>query len=416
MTKLPRISYLQETSPTGSPTVSQRLTWSLSRQILGRIMAEVTLGIGSSHSPMLSTPHEAFAGLADLDRGAPAGVRREGARERRVDRPRAPTRGDPRAPRGDAGGDPAAARRPRRRGARRGRRDRRRPERVVQPGQPAGALHLLGRDRREPAAAASRACRPLRRLSYWGLYGDGANRAFPVDAALGRHLVETLTRDFDFDVAHLRVQPRHGPFGHAWSFVHQRLMGDRVRAHRARPAEHVLPAEPADAEALLPARAGHPAGDRGLAGPPARGDRRLGRAQPLLRRRGAGPARPRPARQEGRRGAERAAGGASSNPATPRSATGSRRPARSSTWRCASWTTCRPTGPRPAPASGWPSRSGNRRQPMLSSEDNELLCRVGRGTPMGDLLRQYWMPVPALDASCRRPTARRRRCACSART
>ena len=31
-------------------------------------MAEVTLGIGSSHSPMLSTPHEAFAGLADLDR------------------------------------------------------------------------------------------------------------------------------------------------------------------------------------------------------------------------------------------------------------------------------------------------------------------------------------------------------------
>ena len=30
---------------------------------------------------------------------------------------------------------------------------------------------------------------------------------------------------------------------------------------------------------------------------------------------------------------------------------------------------------------------------MLSKEDNELLCRVGRGTPMGDLLRQYWIPV-----------------------
>jgi len=26
---------------------------------------------------------------------------------------------------------------------------------------------------------------------------------------------------------------------------------------------------------------------------------------------------------------------------------------------------------------------------MLSKEDNELLCRVGRGTPMGELLRQY---------------------------
>jgi phthalate 4,5-dioxygenase oxygenase subunit len=29
---------------------------------------------------------------------------------------------------------------------------------------------------------------------------------------------------------------------------------------------------------------------------------------------------------------------------------------------------------------------------MLSSEDNERLGRVGPGTPMGDLLRQYWMP------------------------
>jgi phenylpropionate dioxygenase-like ring-hydroxylating dioxygenase large terminal subunit len=29
---------------------------------------------------------------------------------------------------------------------------------------------------------------------------------------------------------------------------------------------------------------------------------------------------------------------------------------------------------------------------MLSKEDNELMCRVGRGTPMGDLLRHYWMP------------------------
>jgi phthalate 4,5-dioxygenase oxygenase subunit len=28
---------------------------------------------------------------------------------------------------------------------------------------------------------------------------------------------------------------------------------------------------------------------------------------------------------------------------------------------------------------------------MLGSEDNELLCRVGPGTPMGDLMRQYWI-------------------------
>jgi hypothetical protein len=30
---------------------------------------------------------------------------------------------------------------------------------------------------------------------------------------------------------------------------------------------------------------------------------------------------------------------------------------------------------------------------MLSHEDNELLCRVGRGTPMGNLMRQYWIPA-----------------------
>ena len=30
---------------------------------------------------------------------------------------------------------------------------------------------------------------------------------------------------------------------------------------------------------------------------------------------------------------------------------------------------------------------------MLSREDNELLCRVGRGTVTGDLIRQYWIPA-----------------------
>src|SRR5215207_7088847 len=29
---------------------------------------------------------------------------------------------------------------------------------------------------------------------------------------------------------------------------------------------------------------------------------------------------------------------------------------------------------------------------MLSREENELLCRVGPGTPMGELMRQYWVP------------------------
>ena len=30
---------------------------------------------------------------------------------------------------------------------------------------------------------------------------------------------------------------------------------------------------------------------------------------------------------------------------------------------------------------------------MLSAEKNRLLTQVGPGTPMGDLLRRYWMPI-----------------------
>jgi phthalate 4,5-dioxygenase oxygenase subunit len=30
---------------------------------------------------------------------------------------------------------------------------------------------------------------------------------------------------------------------------------------------------------------------------------------------------------------------------------------------------------------------------MLTQEENDLLCRVGAGTPMGELMRQYWLPI-----------------------
>ena len=32
---------------------------------------------------------------------------------------------------------------------------------------------------------------------------------------------------------------------------------------------------------------------------------------------------------------------------------------------------------------------------MLSQSDNELICRVGPGTPMGELMRRYWIPALA---------------------
>jgi phenylpropionate dioxygenase-like ring-hydroxylating dioxygenase large terminal subunit len=34
---------------------------------------------------------------------------------------------------------------------------------------------------------------------------------------------------------------------------------------------------------------------------------------------------------------------------------------------------------------------------VLSIEDNDTLCRVGKGTPMGELMRQYWIPALCSD-------------------
>jgi 3-O-methylgallate 3,4-dioxygenase len=190
-------------------------------------MGEITLGIGTSHSPMLSTPHEAFAGLADLDRARlpefDVKARESAAwigRELRAEVTRTRHEATQAAIRHLSGVLAEEA-----------------PDVVVVIGddqnewfspdnQP--ALCVYWGEVVENLPPPLESVPPLRRLSYWGLYGDGANRAFPVDAALGKHLIETLTREFEFDVAHVRVQPRHSPFGHAWSFVHQRLMGDRV--------------------------------------------------------------------------------------------------------------------------------------------------------------------------------------------
>jgi 5,5'-dehydrodivanillate O-demethylase oxygenase subunit len=41
---------------------------------------------------------------------------------------------------------------------------------------------------------------------------------------------------------------------------------------------------------------------------------------------------------------------------------------------------------------------------MLSAKDNEALTRVGRGTPMGELMRRYWQPVAAVAQLQERPT------------
>ena len=56
---------------------------------------------------------------------------------------------------------------------------------------------------------------------------------------------------------------------------------------------------------------------------------------------------------------------------------------------------------------------------MLSAKDNEALTRVGRGTPMGELLRRYWQPIAAvaeLDETRASPSASWARTWCCTRT
>ena len=186
-------------------------------------MADIVLGIGTSHSPMLSTPHEAFAGHRERDQQRVpefAALVRE--RAERVAPELAPAVTAARHAANQAALATLAA---------------------VLADAALDALVIIGDDQGEWFSVDSQPAlciywgeaveslpppvermAPSLRLGYWGYYGDGANRSYPVDAALGRHLIESLTRDHGFDVAHIRVQPRHAPFGHAWSFVHQRLM------------------------------------------------------------------------------------------------------------------------------------------------------------------------------------------------
>ena len=192
-------------------------------------MAQIVLGIGTSHSPVLSIDYAAFPDLAARDRGNPYVPDFDGlvkAKASWIARELAPavTRGRHDAAQAAIGrlgavlADVA-------------------PDVLVVIGddqnewfsensQP--ALCIYWGDSVENLPPPREKMHPVLRSGYWGFYGDGANRTFPVDSALARYLVETLTHTHHFDVAHVRVQPTHSPFGHAWNFVHQRLMGERV--------------------------------------------------------------------------------------------------------------------------------------------------------------------------------------------
>ena len=192
-------------------------------------MADIVLGVATSHSPVLSIDYEAFPGLAERDRGNPYVKDFDG-----LVREKASWIGEQLAPEvtriRHAAVQAAIAR----------------LASTVADVAP-DVLVVLGDDQNEWFSEQSQPAlciywgdsvdnlppprekmHPVLRSGYWGFYGDGANRTFPVDSVLARYLIETLTQQHHFDVAHVRVQPRHSPFGHAWNFVHQRILGERV--------------------------------------------------------------------------------------------------------------------------------------------------------------------------------------------
>ena len=131
----------------------------------------------------------------------------------------------------------------------------------------------------------------------------------PVDTDLGRHIIEYMIES-DFDMAHSRyIRPQSGgaiarryptlngestyvrvteerPFGlpHGWSFIVKRIMNNAAHAHRAHLPER-LSTQPAHTAAFLRIRPSTAKGHQRLGQRQAGGSHRLRRAEPLRGRR-----------------------------------------------------------------------------------------------------------------------------------
>jgi aromatic ring-opening dioxygenase catalytic subunit (LigB family) len=67
---------------------------------------------------------------------------------------------------------------------------------------------------------------PALQAGYSGWFGNGTNETLPIAGDLAKHTVQSLIQD-GFDPTHVRVQPEGKGLGHAWTFVHHRLLQDQ---------------------------------------------------------------------------------------------------------------------------------------------------------------------------------------------
>jgi 3-O-methylgallate 3,4-dioxygenase len=201
-------------------------------------MAEIVLGIATSHSPQLSTVPDIWADHAARDRRNPMLLGRDGEihtydelAERsdwRVDEALLTPQAWQRAyDRSQAAIDILSAEL-----------NRVSPDAVVVVGDdqeemfladntPAFAIYW-GEDVVEfaPGVEEQSAMPAGLRAALWAAHGDVSEK-YPVPADLGRHIIEHLMVD-EFDVAQLTRAPEDRSIGHAFTFVRRRLMRDAI--------------------------------------------------------------------------------------------------------------------------------------------------------------------------------------------
>ena len=199
-------------------------------------MAEIVLGLGTSHSPLLSVPNELWGAYGERDKEnqtlysvpggkhlryeellseADPGLRRELTEDVFARRHRAPQRGIARV--AEALADAA-------------------PDVLVMFGDDQSeifdkeampAFCVFWQDRVPFAPRAGRRRRDDAARALLDHYGGDDVRDYPVDAGLGRHIVQALN-DHECDPMHVRRLRDGQNMSHAFGFVWRRLMPGRI--------------------------------------------------------------------------------------------------------------------------------------------------------------------------------------------
>ena len=242
-------------------------------------MADIVLGLGSSHSPQLSTPSEMWLAYGEGDRrhqelwaadGKPysydelmsgvdrAVIEKELADDRMATRYTACQQGI--ATLGATLEEKA-------------------PDIVVMigddqlemfnEGNMPAMLVYWGDTIRNVPVSIPEAAPAFRKANAWGWFAD-REIDYPIAADLGRHVIEYLV-DQRFDVAHSRRTPQGQGMGHAFGYLVPAHPETEAHSRPAHHGEHLLPAQPGYAPALLRTGSGRPRRRSGM------GQRRPGR-------------------------------------------------------------------------------------------------------------------------------------------